>query len=107
MCKFKSDSVLPLGNADHRFLEVLVDCFSLSKLKKGYCLEVKFSYRNLAVWSDLGKRHIQRERYPTLGKNLRFIKKNSTISSFVAKVEHIASRIGSSHFAMPVVGLYP
>jgi len=67
MCEFKSDSVLPLGNADHRFLEVLVNRFSLSKLKNGYRLDVKFSYRNLAVWSDLGKRHIQKE-IPDFGK---------------------------------------
>lgn len=59
MCKFKSDNVLPLRNADHRFLEVLINHFSLSKSEKGFCLDVKFDYRNCAIWSDLGKRHIK------------------------------------------------
>jgi hypothetical protein len=60
MTDFQSDVVLPLKRADHRFLEVLVTKFSLNKLEKGYHLDVNFTYDNLAVWSDSGKRHVQK-----------------------------------------------
>lgn len=60
MMGFRSDIVLPLEKAGHRFLEVLITKFLLSKSKKGYRLDVGFDKQNPTVWSDRGKRTVQK-----------------------------------------------
>jgi len=61
MRKLQSDVVLPFLKAHHRFIEVLVTKFTLKRTRRGFRLSVAFNNKNLAVWSDLGKREVQRK----------------------------------------------
>lgn len=70
MLKFNRSSVLPFVNAEHRFIEVLVPDFKLDKSRTGYRLDVRFDNKNLAVWSDMGKREVRR-RIPGFAKKAK------------------------------------
>jgi hypothetical protein len=70
MRKLNLKHVLPLLNAEHRFLQVLLTNFVLSKSQKGYRLSVRFDNKNLTVWSDLGKREV-RKSIPKFAKKAK------------------------------------
>jgi hypothetical protein len=68
MRNLRSDVILPFLKAHHRYIQVLINRFTLRRKRTGLELLVEFGNKNLAVWSDLGKREV-RKRIRNFGEN--------------------------------------
>ncbi len=61
MENLRSDIILPFLKAHHRFIQVLVSKFTLRRTRSGLEMHIDFGDKDLAVWSDLGKREVRKK----------------------------------------------